>query len=107
MRMMTVMQIDSVPSVIVAIRYVTTNTNGSSSVKLIFLGSSFPRDILARMSLTSTRKSGVSDEDATRIRAREDVRNKSCVSCSWTLENDTDTRTNGQHYTAAYRRPTI
>jgi len=25
---------------------------------------------------------------------REDVRNKSCVSCSWTLANDTDTRTN-------------
>jgi len=36
----------------------------------------------------------------------EDVCNKSCVSCSWTLENDTDTRTNGQHYTAADRRPT-
>ena len=28
------------------------------------------------------------------------------MSCSWTLENDTDTRTNGQHYTAAVRRPT-
>jgi len=37
---------------------------------------------------------------------REDVRNKSCVSCSWTSENDTDTQTNGQHYTAADRRPT-
>ena len=37
---------------------------------------------------------------------REDFRNKSCVSGSWNLENDTDTRTNGQHYTAAYRRPT-
>jgi len=37
---------------------------------------------------------------------REDARNKPCVSCSWTAENDTDTRTNGQHYTAADRRPT-
>ena len=31
---------------------------------------------------------------------------QSCVSGSWNLENDTDTRTNGQHYTAADRRPT-
>ena len=37
---------------------------------------------------------------------REDVYNKSCVSRSWTLEDDTDTRTSGQHYTAADRRPT-
>jgi len=28
------------------------------------------------------------------------------VLCSWTLENDTDTRTNGRHYTAADRRST-
>jgi len=36
---------------------------------------------------------------------RKDVRNKSCVLCSWTLEND-NTRTNGQHYIAAGRLPT-
>jgi len=55
------------------------------SVKLKFHDSSFPRGIL----VTSSRV--------------EDVRNKSCW---WTLENNTDTRTNGQHYTAADRRPT-
>ena len=35
-----------------------------------------------------------------------DVRNRSLVSGSWTLKNDTDTQTNGQHYTAADHRPT-
>jgi len=38
--------------------------------------------------------------------SREDVRSKLCVSCSCTLENDTDKQTNGQHYTAADRRQT-
>ena len=34
------------------------------------------------------------------------VRSKSCVSGSRTVENDTDTRTKGQHYTTADRRLT-
>ena len=36
----------------------------------------------------------------------EDVRNTACVSGSWNFGERHDTRTNGQHYTAADRRPT-
>ena len=50
-----------------------------------------------------TRKSGVSDvSDILYEDPRENVRNKSCVSGPWTLENDT---THGRQ-TAADRRPT-
>jgi len=59
---------------------------------LKFHDSNFPRSILVRMSLTSHEEIGRVGrgwyEDP-----RYDVRNKSCVSCSWTLENDT---THGQ-----------
>jgi len=51
------------------------------------------------------RKSGVSNEDATRIFARMSVTSRVRVSCTCTLENDTDTRTNGQHYTGRSRPP--
>ena len=59
------------------------------------------------------RKSSVSDmpdEHATRILerilARMSATSRACRAYPWTLEKDTDTRTNGQLYTAADRRPT-
>jgi len=81
-------------------------------LKLKFHDSSFPRsiinrDILARMSLTSHEeigrvwRVGWGCYEDPREDPHENVCNKSCVSCSGTLENDTDIRTNGQHYTSA------